>query len=949
MSLRLEVVGNGGQGVDLPAVGTLVVGSSRERAGFVVDGQGIDEAHCAIGRTKEGDWAVKDLGSRNGTVVNGQRVSTARLREGDQIVLGTRRLEVRPAGAARKPAESVKPADLPARIGGYRVERLIGRGGMGLVALAVQESLSRPVALKILASKLAADADFVRRFQAEARAAAALSHPNVVIVYDVGEANGSHYLSMEFMAGGSLEQKVAGGRPLPWRTVLSVLSDAAAGLAYAESRGIVHRDIKPANLMYSGTGTVKIADLGLATTLEQEANEAEGGRKVYGTPHFISPEQARGEAVDHRSDLYSLGATAYRLLTGHTPFEGATSRDILRALQTQEPQPLHELVPGLPPELEAVVTRLMEKDARQRFPSAESLRRECERLRLEAEHGTSLAGRKKASSTQRNVGVALLVVVGGATAAWYFLEREPGTKPNGVTGPAGTTADRPADSDEDAFFGSTRGAKTATDEEGALRALEREAQTALDSIPALASPFERTQALEGIAARFPGTAAATAARAELDAAKAAASGGPRPGLLDATVAELRVRAGWPPAENALPRAGAALTIVREYLPPLDLSSVFEPARKALEDEILSTSAAAAREGFERATASAKTGDFTGVRRELDALTVVFDGLDTVGGDPASLAELRAMGEELDRRRARVDEEERHFVTSAERQARLDLGRSLGPGSGLLGSLGACDWAGLEKRLEGLAPELRARPLARALTAEVGRARAAHALLVREFAQGTWRRKSVIDPRTHRVREVRDVRPEALVFDKDGALEEVPWSVAASDPDWWAELFEARLAREWDAAEKRSIASLLHLVGVARAGTLASQLVDPGGRGLLQPAELDALAAAFAPAQKWIAQSGDDAAKAELEAERRTATLLAAALRAAQERSWSAATAALERCLRDGAGSILVGVLSDGTEWELPPDAAAPSNGDPVQSDGTAKAPDKTGGSDGDGR
>ncbi len=413
----LELLGEDARTVDLPASGSLVLGSSGERAGFVLAGQGVDEAHCAIGRTKEGDWAVKDLGSRYGTMLNGQRVAAARLKLGDQLVLGSRRLEVKPARPAASAVGSARPSDVPQKIGGYRIERLIGKGGMGAVYLAVQESLRRPVALKVLAPRLAADRDFVHRFQAEARAAAALSHPNVVVVYDVGEDNGAHYLSMEFMAGGSLEQKLAASGPLPWKTVLGVLSDAAAGLAYAESRGIVHRDIKPANLMYSGTGTVKIADLGLATTIEQEASEVgEGGRKVFGTPHFISPEQARGAAVDHRSDLYSLGATAYRLLSGKTAFEGATTRDILRALQNEAPAPLKTLVPDLAPELDALVRRLMEKDPGARFPTAEALRRECERLRLVVEHGPTLAARS-GSRAQLVLGLLLVLIV-GASAAW---------------------------------------------------------------------------------------------------------------------------------------------------------------------------------------------------------------------------------------------------------------------------------------------------------------------------------------------------------------------------------------------------------------------------------------------------------------------------------------------------------------------------------------------------
>src|SRR6185503_3338252 len=138
------------------------------------------------------------------------------------------------------------------------------------------------------------------------------------------------------------------------------------------------------------------------------ASEAVDGRKVYGTPHFISPEQARGQAVDHRSDLYSLGATAYRLLSGKTPFEGGSTREILRALQTEPPRPLGELVTDLPPELDGVIRRLMEKEPAARFPTAETLRRECERLRLVAEHGPTLEVRH-GSRAQRVLTLTLLL------------------------------------------------------------------------------------------------------------------------------------------------------------------------------------------------------------------------------------------------------------------------------------------------------------------------------------------------------------------------------------------------------------------------------------------------------------------------------------------------------------------------------------------------------------
>ena len=271
--LVLELVGGDRPPAELPRAGVLVIGSDPDRAGFLVDGQGVADVHCAIGRAKGGGWALKDLGSNYGTLVNGERARTVKLAAGDEIVVGSRRLRVVDP-ALSPPVEAPRPRAAPSaldEVAGYRIEKALGRGGMGQVFLAVQESLQRKVALKVLSESLAADADFVRRFQAEARAAAALNHPNIVTVHDVWEEGGRHLLSMEYMDCGTLEARVAALGRLPWREALDVLSDAAKGLVYAELRGIVHRDIKPANLMLNEVGTTKISDLGLATHLEAEA------------------------------------------------------------------------------------------------------------------------------------------------------------------------------------------------------------------------------------------------------------------------------------------------------------------------------------------------------------------------------------------------------------------------------------------------------------------------------------------------------------------------------------------------------------------------------------------------------------------------------------------------------------------------------------------------------
>ena len=172
------------------------------------------------------------------------------------------------------------------QIPGYSIQKTLGRGGMGAVFLARQDRLHRNVALKILSPRLAADTEFVSRFHREAQAAAAFNHPNVVTVYDVGEAGGVHYLAMEYMDGESLEETLTREGRLPWKTVAQMLLGAARGLVYAESRGIVHRDIKPSNLMLNSDAQVKLADLGLAQRDDDDA----GDGRVFGTPHFMPPE-----------------------------------------------------------------------------------------------------------------------------------------------------------------------------------------------------------------------------------------------------------------------------------------------------------------------------------------------------------------------------------------------------------------------------------------------------------------------------------------------------------------------------------------------------------------------------------------------------------------------------------------------------------------------------------
>lgn len=206
---------------------------------------------------------------------------------------------------------------------------------MGIVYKAVHKSLNRTVALKVLHAQYTGDTSFVKRFQREARAMARLDHENVIRVYDVSEDQNAQYIVMEFFPGKDLKQVILEKGPLSLEQALSVALQMAEALAYAHAQGIVHRDIKPSNVMVDSRGKVKLADFGIAAATDEISVTATG--QIIGTPEYMSPEQARGEAMDGRSDLYSLGIVLYEMLTGTTPFERLSRMSIIAKL-IYEPQ-----------------------------------------------------------------------------------------------------------------------------------------------------------------------------------------------------------------------------------------------------------------------------------------------------------------------------------------------------------------------------------------------------------------------------------------------------------------------------------------------------------------------------------------------------------------------------------------------------------------------------------
>jgi serine/threonine protein kinase len=274
-----------------------------------------------------------------------------------------------------------KPGEI-GRLGPYRVVRVMGAGGMGVVYHAEDTQLQRPVALKALLPALAGSAEAKQRFLREARAAAAIKHDHIVTIYQVGEDRGAPYLAMEFLHGESLEDRLRRlGRP-PLAEMLRIGREVAEGLAAAHERGLIHRDIKPGNLWLEdrsagGTplatgGRVKVLDFGLARASGDATQLTQQGA-ILGTPAYMAPEQAAGAALDPRCDLFSLGCVLYRLTTGQLPFQGADIVSTLVAVATEQPRPPAELNPDLPPEVAALILKLLAKKPEERPASARAV------------------------------------------------------------------------------------------------------------------------------------------------------------------------------------------------------------------------------------------------------------------------------------------------------------------------------------------------------------------------------------------------------------------------------------------------------------------------------------------------------------------------------------------------------------------------------------------------
>jgi serine/threonine-protein kinase len=261
--------------------------------------------------------------------------------------------------------------------GRYRIIRKLGTGGMADVYLAEDQELGRRVAIKILNDRHAADDSFIERFRREAKNAAGLSHPNIVSIYDRGEAEGTYYIAMEYLDGRSLKELIVGRGPAPIKTAIDYTRQILAAVGFAHKNGIVHRDIKPHNVLVGPEGRLKVTDFGIARSGASQMTEV---GSIIGTAQYLSPEQARGAPVDQTSDLYSVGVVLYEMLTGQVPFTGDTPLEIAMKHLSEVPKPPSELRPEVPHDLDSIVLRALAKDPADRYQSADEMDADLQRL-----------------------------------------------------------------------------------------------------------------------------------------------------------------------------------------------------------------------------------------------------------------------------------------------------------------------------------------------------------------------------------------------------------------------------------------------------------------------------------------------------------------------------------------------------------------------------------------
>ena len=404
-----------GRQVRLKPGKTYVIGCD-EDAQVVLSDPMVLKGHCSL-EVSDTVCILRNQTASAGTYVGDKKISQAKLGHNSSFRVGDTTLTLFGVSAPRRRGPQGPDPLLGKILGGYKLNEVVGEGGMGKVYRATQLSLHRDVALKVLRDELAKDETFRELFIHEARAAAQLIHPNIVQVFDGGTEGDVVFFSMEFIGQGSVEEVLERETRIPWEQAILMVLEAAHGLEYAEGKQIVHRDIKPDNLMINDDGQVKIADLGLA-------KRGEGSRKkgIIGTPHFIPPEQALGKEVDNRADIYSLGATFFRMITGRTPFTGQTAKEIVLKHIKEPPPAASSHDDSIPDEVDGVISKMLAKEPDRRHQTAKELIEDLESVC--ARHG--IKGSIIRKGVSKRVLIPLIVLLIGASyAVYHFAMKAP--------------------------------------------------------------------------------------------------------------------------------------------------------------------------------------------------------------------------------------------------------------------------------------------------------------------------------------------------------------------------------------------------------------------------------------------------------------------------------------------------------------------------------------------
>jgi serine/threonine protein kinase len=914
--LHLDIPSLGPDPISLAGKDRWILGSDPARADLVLPGVEIAGVHCVLA-LKGRALQVTDLGSDTGTQLDGVAITQCPMGTGQRLDVGhvSVWLSEDSAGAGNS---------LPS-ISGYEVEREVGRGAGGRVYLAVQTSLQRQVAIKVLAPALSHDPDLVQRFESEARAAAALGHSNVVTVFDVGSQDAVHYLSMEYMGEGSLADRLEKRGPLSWRQTLRVIADTSKALAFAESRGLVHRDIKPANLMLTENGVTKLADLGLVMDLSQDH---EGGPAM-GTPHFLAPEVVRGQKPSALSDLYSLGATAYQVSTGCTPFEGASSKEILRAALTTEPETPTQRDAEIPEPVSQLILNLMAKDPALRPQNAQAVLERVDQLELQLglpQLSTSGSGRRRA-----------LILAGPVIlAAAYFLwdskqQAAPNPTPGKTENVRSTTSNTvgPSDSDPEFLFDVVEGPGVGEGEVPSAdmgAEFESEAQEQLKALQELDLSDEvRIQRLREFAQTYRGSNSADQALTQAGSLEERGRSVTRAmeeaaqSLSDESDV-LRGLGKWTPeAAQLLTPLQAVLT----YESPLtgELAISLSDVRKEVLIGLLAQGDGFLQSILSNARGHANRGEFDQAHGALDVQIQRFQSTDSVdlsllnsqGQAPVEALEFKSRIQELGILKAELPSLQEQWIAKTRGMDRITLGRLLGRNSGLRQELSALSLEEARVRLEAAQDSLLSEP-GRGWAATFDRDLAAMQAYMHawqsSYKSGDWSLSNTLDPRAARPNHVGISGVHSNWVSLDGVR--VPFGDFLVRERDFRYLFEDRIETPLAPEEAEGLACLWRVQAVLSVMGQVQEMLVQTGDARFNEGEANAVNETLVKAKKGQTEQGMMA----LAVEQQTASALVAGLRAFSLKDYGAAAGYMERAFEVGRGSLLLMLLSDGTALPL---------------------------------